>query len=247
MLFRSIANLEHIRAEKEKSAKERLFAVLVIITCSVFYLFYSIIKRRRMAAVRYGQKVRELSDALKNLENLKAQKNLFESLANDELRQKTEEMSIIKEQRDKLALQIEKANSALASMRKDVLKHQSDVVLTKREIDTKLEEESVYQDLKVKVADCQVLSKKEWKEIENLVKKSLPGFYNLITSKQSSLHQEGRQLCILLRLHVGLKESSVLMDVSQSVVSKLSKKILKKVFQEDGSGKELILRLEGIS
>ena len=241
-----IANQEHNRAEREEAVKQRLYLLLILLVGSFLGLFYLINKRRRRAAERYGQKVRELSEALRNLDSLKEQKALFESLANEELKNKSEELSIIAEQNEKLAQQITEANNALAQMRKDVLKNPSDIVLTKGEIDFKLGESSVYQNLMLKVASCQVLDKKEWKEIESLVKRTLPGFYNLITFKQSSLRQEGRRLCILLRLHVGLKEASVLMDVSQPKVSKLSRKILQQVFKEDGSGKELILRLEDI-
>ena len=126
------------------------------------------------------------------------------------------------------------------------MKQHSDTMLTNRDVDTQLEESPVYQQLKTRSVGCDPLKSKEWQAIERLVKDALPGFYNLITSRQSSLRQEGRQLCFLLRLHVGLKETSVLMGVSPSKISKLSRNILLRVFQEDGSGKELIRRLEDI-
>ena len=131
-------------------------------------------------------------------------------------------------------------------LRKEVMKQHSDTMLTNRDVDTQLEESPVYQQLKTRSVGCDPLKSKEWQAIERLVKDALPGFYNLITSRQSSLRQEGRRLCFLLRLHVGLKETSVLMGVSPSKISKLSRNILLRVFQEDGSGKELIRRLEDI-
>ena len=118
--------------------------------------------------------------------------------------------------------------------------------LTSQEANALIEASPVYQRLQEKAGGCAELTDSEWQAIEKLVKTALPGFYSLITSRQYSIRQEGRRLCFLLRLHVGLKEASVLMGVSQPNISKLSKNILNRVFGEEGSGKELIKRLEYI-
>ena len=118
--------------------------------------------------------------------------------------------------------------------------------LTSQEANALIEASSAYQRLHAKAEGCAELTDSEWQAIEKLVKTTLPGFYSLITSRQYSIRQEGRKLCFLLRLHVGLKEASVLMGVSQPNISKLSKNILSRVFGEEGSGKELIRRLEYI-
>ena len=118
--------------------------------------------------------------------------------------------------------------------------------LTSQEANALIEASPAYQRLQSKAGGCAELTDSEWQAIEKLVKTALPGFYSLITSRQYSIRQEGRKLCFLLRLHVGLKEASVLMGISQPNISKLSKNILSRVFGEEGSGKELIKRLEYI-
>ena len=126
------------------------------------------------------------------------------------------------------------------------MQQHEDNTITIKEADVRLEESSVYCHLQSKALACSPLTDNDWREIERLVKDTLPGFYTLIVSGQYAFHQEGRRLCFLLRLHVGLKEAAALMGVSQPKVSKLSRKILLRVFQEEGSGKELTKRLEYI-
>jgi hypothetical protein len=242
----TIANREHLRAEQEKAKKEHLFVILLFVVAIVGLAWILIARKRRLEAEKYRRNVRELAQVSHNLQDLKKQKAIFEALANEEMMQKSAELAAIQQQNEKLAQQIEESNGALMLLRKEVMQLHSDKMLTNRDVDTLLEESPVYQQLKTRSVGCDALKSSEWQAIERLVKDALPGFYNLITSRQSSLRQEGRRLCFLLRLHVGLKETSVLMGVSPSKISKLSRNILLRVFQEDGSGKELIRRLEDI-
>ena len=162
------------------------------------------------------------------------------------MRKKSTKLTTIQQENEILTQQIKEANAHLARLKQEVMRLQNDNHLVNQEVKALIEESPVYQGLKAKVTDCAELTSKEWQAIEKLVKNALPGFYSLITSRQFSIRQEGRRLCFLLRLHVGLKEAGVLLGVSQPRISKLSRKILMHVFEENGSGKELKKRLENI-
>ncbi len=238
-----IANREHLRANYEKFQKDRLYVILLLLLVMVGIAWILIAKKRRKSAEIYCRKVRELAQTSHMLQELKTQKSIFEALAKEEITQRSLELSAVQQQNEVLAQQIDKANTILTQLRKELMKRHEDTILSNQEVDARLEEYPIYQRLQSKVNRCESLSSSEWQSIDKLVKTALPGFYNLITSRQSSLRKEGRRLCYLLRLHVGLKEAAALMDMSQSRISKLSRNILLHVFQENGSGKELVKRL----
>lgn len=241
------AHREHIRADQEKAQKEHLIIIMAVLLTIVGLIWILLARKHRQEAEKYRKNVRELSQVSRRLRDLEKQKAIFESLANKEITQKSAEVAAIHHQNEELERQIQEANDTLIQLRNEVMRIHFDKILTNRDIDTLLEESPIYKQLKMKSTRCETLKSGEWLAIEKLVKEVLPGFYNLVTSRQSSLRQEGRRLCFLLRLHIGLKEAGVLMGVNQPKISKLSRHILMNVFQEEGSGKELIKRLEDIS
>jgi hypothetical protein len=241
-----IANQEHLRANYEKLQKDRLYIVMFLLLILVGIAWVLLAKKRRKSAEIYSRKVWELAQTSHMLQELKKQKSIFEALAKEEITQRSFELSAVQQQNEVLTQQIDEANTILTQLRKELMKRHEDSILSNQEVDARLEDSPVYQMLQSKVKSCESLSSSEWQSIEKLVKTALPGFYNLITSRQSSLRIEGRRLCYLLRLHVGLKETAALMDISQSRISKLSRNVLLRVFQENGSGKELVKRLQDI-
>ena len=241
-----IANREHIRADNERAQKEKLYIILFLVLAIAGIAWSIIVRKRRQAREQYQLKVRELAQLSRSLEDMQKQKAVFEALASEEIMQKSTELATIQQQNETLAHQINEANASLARLKQEVMRLQNDTSLTSQEANALIEASPAYQRLQSKAGGCAELTDSEWQAIEKLVKTTLPGFYSLITSRQYSIRQEGRKLCFLLRLHVGLKEASVLMGISQPNISKLSKNILSRVFGEEGSGKELIKRLEYI-
>ena len=103
-----------------------------------------------------------------------------------------------------------------------------------------------YRHLIEKASGVEKLSEEEWADTDRLVAATMPKFYAFISSWQSQINVNEYRICLLLRLHIGQKESGTLLGISQSSASKTCSSVMSKLFQTDGSGKELRRQLEKI-
>ena len=109
-----------------------------------------------------------------------------------------------------------------------------------------LEEYPIYKKLHNKSLPCRPLKEEEWRQIETLIQEILPGFYHFLMVDRHLLSNKEHQLCLLLRLHVRMKDAGCFMDTTKAYVSRISTDILAKKFNEEGSGKALQNKLERI-
>ena len=82
--------------------------------------------------------------------------------------------------------------------------------------------------------------------INVLVKEYLPGFDDFMESNSVILNAHEHDVCLLLRLHFKPVEISGMLMLSKSMVSQVSREVMRKVFKEQGSSKELAMKLRKI-
>lgn len=108
------------------------------------------------------------------------------------------------------------------------------------------EEYPIYKKLHNRSLPCKPLKEEEWSQIEKMIQEVLPGFYHFLMVDRHSFSNKEYQLCLLLRLHVRMKDAGCFMDTTKAYVSRISTDILAKRFNEEGSGKALQKKLEHI-
>ena len=115
-------------------------------------------------------------------------------------------------------------------MEKDRLKHQ-------------LYDAPIYQNVSFKAARGMVLTNEEWKELELFVVNRLPEFYMFVSSREHGLTTIMYHVCILVRLQFSFSSISHMMGVKAPTITKVCSVVLKKLFDQEGSGKDLEQKL----
>ena len=118
------------------------------------------------------------------------------------------------------------------------------IQVSTQDFDAKLREHSKYEYYQKRLKACSRLSGHELIEIEAFLSASLPLLFQSISSIRHSLNDSQFHVCLLFRLHMDVNQTASLLGVSASYVSRISKDILKKLFNEDGNGLLLRKRLE---
>ncbi len=103
---------------------------------------------------------------------------------------------------------------------------------------TRLNDEPVYRQLNVRASAGQLLTPKEWEEVEELLNRLSPHFSQFLKANSHLLSSYERQVCILTSLFVKPKPISYLIGVDNSYISKMRTAIVKKIFSGT-NGKEL--------
>ena len=111
----------------------------------------------------------------------------------------------------------------------------------------KVEKELVNSDtfkMLQKKIDCgKPLTNHDREQLNILIINKLPEFYQFISSNKFALTRHEYEACILFRLHLRPSPISVLMGVSPSMVTKLSKTLLVKLFNDSGNKNDLMALL----
>ena len=107
-----------------------------------------------------------------------------------------------------------------------------------------LKESPAYNNLHKKAIVGKPLSSDEWDELNMQIINYLPNFYEFITAPQNALTIKEYQLCVLLRLQVRPIDISHIFGVDPSYVTKLAKNVLHKLFDCDGTTRELVSKLD---
>lgn len=93
---------------------------------------------------------------------------------------------------------------------------------------------------------CEHPTAKDWEELDLLMSTKLPGFHNLLLFEKALTKIEYR-LCFLVRLNFKAAEIADLLDISRTSVTKIRCRLLKKIFDLEGSLKkfdELIRKIQ---
>ncbi|MDE6000630.1 MAG: hypothetical protein K2H04_11265 [Bacteroidaceae bacterium] len=94
-----------------------------------------------------------------------------------------------------------------------------------------------YKALQQRIATGMLLEKKEWDEIEALLKKVYPGF----TSQLRSLYVMSEleyQTCLLIKLRIAPRDMALVMNRDMSIISTVRSRLYQKVFGRKGGARE---------
>ena len=80
-----------------------------------------------------------------------------------------------------------------------------------------------------------LLTEDEWRMIRKVVIDVFPGYYDFLLSKQHLLTDNEFQTCLLLRIHFQPSVICSILGKSRPTITKMRIKLLKKLFDEDGS------------
>ena len=183
------------------------------------------------------------------LELLKQHESQFEELIGNKetiIDQKGKELEAIRQHQKLLLLQIAESKELIDQLRADVERIDQDSILTERLAESQLIKSPIYNQLISLSYAPQKLSEEEWKAVENLVKETFPQFYAFLLVHKAVFSNYEYQICLLLRLHIRMKQAAAFIGIAKSQVSTISTGILSQVFHESGSGKELKRRLESM-
>ena len=135
---------------------------------------------------------------------------------------------MLKEKEDKIEQQKAAIGryKRLARLEKDSLKRQ-------------LYDAPIYQHVSFKATRGLVLTNEEWKELELFVVNRLPEFYMFVSSREHGLTTIMYHVCILVRLQFSFISISHMMGVKAPTITKVCSVVLKKLFGQEGSGKDL--------
>ena len=155
-----------------------------------------------------------LGDTLSEMESLKAEKDNFDKM----LREKEDKI-------EQLKTDIKKYRR-LARQERDIIKHQ-------------LEDAPIFRSLSEKAIKGIEITDKEWRDLEKFVAIRLPEFYLFVSSREHALTTIMYHVCILVRLQFSFTSISHMMGVKAPTITKVCSVVLKKLFNEEGSGKDL--------
>ena len=230
------AEREHERAIQESRSKTLLaIALLLLLTMFLTSVIFWLIRKKEME-MKYQKSINELSLLMVERESLQSQKKLIE-------KQLLQEQETVTSQ---LQQQIDVLTSRISAYSEQLKQHANQDAPANILAEKRLETSPVYQELITKADAAKKLKNKEWKEVEEVVESIFPGFYNFLYSHKRELTENEYKICILFRLHMRMKQTAGFIDIAKSQVSTISKGLLRKMFQEEGSGRELKKHLESI-
>ncbi len=226
---------------------------------------YNLAKEQEQTIFRAVEELQQLDRQETSFNSLLQDKELFEGYLKEEqaiMREQgntlhriiAEKMQMISLSEKELA-QIKQENAALETKivekQTEVLVLHAQLQTDNREtlqkmslIDEQFKSYSIYNKLHNNSTVSQILSEKEWDDIEKMLMTVTPGYYGFMAAKKNVLNKTEYRLCHLLRLHLEMKIAGFFAGVSQTHVSRACSTVLGKLFHETGAGKKLQKRLE---
>ena len=164
----------------------------------------------------------------------------------EELQKNKSEIAAVLEEKNKLASEMAYKNEAIMTLETELRQYKQAYQQMMDSTEPSLRVHPVYLWLHSRDVKKGVLSEKEWVKIENLIKETLPNFYNYIISERYKITRREYKICLLFRLHVRTKEVSGLLGIAQTQISRSSRDAFLKLFTISGTGKDLMKHLESI-
>jgi tetratricopeptide (TPR) repeat protein len=201
--------------EKERATREYR-KVCILIGCVIFsfiagaYVFYRMKLSKRKAYNAYKAKIIELDQVQSDLLKYRSTEK--------ELRR------LISEKESKMI----KLNAELATLRSCQRSSEED-------IEKRLLKSPVYLALHKKANQGELLTEADWTNINQLFIEQLPALHQFVMSEQYKLGINEYRAILLLRLHVKPKPISNLLGCSPQNVTKISKAVLSKLFNTNGT------------
>ena len=232
--------------EKEKAEKSRrkgsilLLALLAVLTLFVYSILWT--RKRRKAEIARREEMlntlaREQSEVLLLRTNLATLQNVID--------ESTVEKDNLVVELESLTHQLGKKEETICELQHSMAYHQMEMKAAKIK-NNELEKSLTYQELHKKAAMGIVLSEEEWEDIQKMVIELLPEFNNFIMQKKYALTNTQHKVCLLMRLSINQASIGHMLDVSAPYITKMSHIIMKKMFNIDGTGKDLEAELSKI-
>ena len=153
-----------------------------------------------------------------------------------ETEQMIEELDHHRRHAGELAMEIEEMESQIDNLNKEIESYQQKQDQSNDDAEIRLSESTEYRHYAEVFKACNELCAKDFAAIDEIVKNNLPSFHKYILSRKHCLNTNQYRLCLLFRLHVEVYQAAYLLGVSPSYISKISKEILFRLFNEKGNG-----------
>ena len=216
-----IARKKTEELELEKRNRKIAVGLSLLIALSSGLLIYRFVYIRKEAMDKYKSTMSELSQ-------LKAEKMAMS-------KHETEYKSFIEEK-----------ERHIANLEKRMSKYGSQLYFKTATAERCLQESESYVHIAKIAIKGQPISESDWQKILLLITEYLPGFDDFLTTNKIRLKQNEYNICALLRLHFKAVDIAGMLELSKSQVSQHCTEIMRKVFEEKGSSKELSGKLSKI-
>ena len=241
-----LAEKKEKEAQQQKIRSERLLYLIFAVIVLTGFIIY-----RQRAKVRKGQAaILKTIDKLEQLEGdvvkLRTQSEKLNSIIekkNNDLILKEEENDILHQHEESLKEMINKKEDEVEHYKQEFFELQRRYLPLKGSVEERLKKWEIYQKLGGMADKGLKLSSDELSLLHKMVIEVLPAFYQLISDKSYSLNEHEFDASILFRLHINAFSVGVMLGVSPSSVTKISKSLMKKLFQEEGTSKNLMEKL----
>ena len=225
-------NRSKLHAEqKEKEAQEAyswilfiLFAISIAVLV-VGTIFFNYRKRKELQLSQYQRDLKDLERAQTELMELRSEENQVSA-------------SMLKKKNDEII----ELQSRIIDYKGKIRNHQQET------LENRLQNSSIakhLQDLTLANPPLKA-SLKDFHDLKTLINQEIPTFYNQLNTPGHSLRPIEYDVCMLIRIHFQPAEICKLTGISDGYVSNLRKRLLLKIFNEDGSPKDFDRRILSI-
>ena len=231
--FKASYNYNHNKLMAEQKAREAehtWYALLAVAGMAVIAALAGL-----WAFSRYRErKERKVAEYKKSLENLeKMQSELMDICSEEGLKpeevfaRKSQEMSKLLERIGQFKPSVKKTGTTLEER------------LNSAKIVTRLKELA-------QANPCKKAGLEELRELRNLMNEEIPQFYTTLNTPRYTLSPLEYDVSLLVRVHFSPSEIQKLMGITSSYVTILRRRLLKKVFDQEGKGADYDERLLAI-
>ena len=222
-LQRAQLNYNYIRneriAKQERDRRQSLTLFLTIaIALTVIITIVALVITREMAAKRKAM-MREYRETLRRLAKEQSEQLIMNELGNKELI----------EEKSKTIIELQ---NQLAKLRKKAIDSRSEGE------DKLLTSEAVMRMHYISKTGIEKPSKELWLEFSELVNDSFPDFYTKVNSGHMVLNDTEYKICMLIKAKFKPFEICNLLDLKPANVSLIRSRLMNKVFNKNGSGKD---------
>jgi hypothetical protein len=232
--FQASYNYSHNKLLAEQKVREAeranariaiIIALFVIISLITFYVF-SIYKNR---------KEQELLNYKNNLENLE--------------RAQTELLELHSEENQVSAELLKRKNDEIIELQSRIIDYMGKMQKHRQEtLENRLQESPVARHLlDLTLANPPLkASLQDFQDLKTLINQEIPSFYGVLNTPVHTLRPIEYDVCMLIRLHFQPAEICKLTGISDGYAANLRKRLLLRIFGEEGSPKDFDRRIIGI-
>lgn len=226
-----LAQQKELEASRERSLKERIVYLSLVLLCLL-----------GGALAMWIRKKKDYRNLLTTHQEAEKELSTLYQLQSDYL--SSEESHIENESRlNELVMKKEKEIERLRATIKRNRRELSENIKRNADAMTRMKQLAEYQNIQKKINRGNPLTAGEWEQLEKLMSEYFPQFYTLLESKRDVLNSNQYLVCLLVRLSVNPKRTSMILGIHPSYVSKVRKQMHELFFQTKGSSKDFDKKL----